>query len=310
MRSAFINRITSEVSNNNDIFIISGDAGLGVFDDFKNNMPDNFINLGIAEQNATGFAAGMAIAGFKVYVYNIIPFLLYRPYEQVRNDICYQNLPVTLVGIGSGVTYAPQGMTHYSIEDIAIARTLPNLTVISPSDPIEAELAAEYSLTSKNPVYVRLAKRGEPNIHIDKNINITEPILIKDGEDVCIIFHGTIGTEVMDARKELLKDGINVKVISIPMLNPINNDALIKIIGNSIKHIVSIEEHYKVGGLGSILLEIFASNKINDYELTTLGITHRFIHEVKDQNGMRKLFGLSKNSIVTVVRNILGHKIL
>lgn len=309
MRSAFINKITSEVSKNKDIFIITGDAGLGVFDNFKNESPDNFINLGVAEQNATGFAAGMAIAGFKVYIYNIIPFLLYRTYEQVRNDICYQNLAVTLVGIGSGVTYAPQGMTHYSIEDIAIARTLPNLTVISPSDPIEAELSAEYSLTSKNPVYVRLAKRGEPNIHMDKNINITEPILMKDGEEVCLIFHGSIGTEVMDARKELLKEGISVKVVSIPMLNPINESLLIDTIGK-VKHVISIEEHYIIGGLGSILFEIFAINKINNYELTTLGITHRFIHEIKDQNGMRKLFGLSKNSIVAVVKNILGYKIL
>ena len=309
MRSAFINKITSEVSKNKDIFIISGDAGLGVFDNFKNESPNNFINLGIAEQNATGFAAGMAIAGFKVYIYNIIPFLLYRTYEQVRNDICYQNLPITLVGIGSGVTYAPQGMTHYSIEDIAIARTLPNLTIISPADPIEAELAAEYSLRSENPVYVRMAKRGEPNIHKDKNLDITAPILMEDGEEVCLIFHGSIGVEVIDAYKELLKDGISVKLISIPMLNPINKPLLIDMIGN-VKHVISIEEHYIIGGLGGILLEIFASNKINNYELTTLGITHRFIHEIKDQNGMRKLFGLSKNSIVTVVKNILGYKIL
>ena len=304
MRSAFINKITSEVSKNKDIFIISGDAGLGVFDNFKNESPDNFINLGIAEQNATGFAAGMAIAGFKVYIYNIIPFLLYRTYEQVRNDICYQNLPVTLVGIGSGVTYAPQGMTHYSIEDIAIARTLPNLTIISPADPIEAELAAEYSLMSENPVYVRIAKRGEPNIHKDKNLDITVPILMEDGEGVCLIFHGSIGVEVIDAYKELLKDGISAKLISIPMLNPINKPLLIDMIGN-VKHVISIEEHYIIGGLGSILLEIFASNKINDYELTTLGITHKFIHEIKDQNGMREFFRISKTGIIKKVREIL-----
>src|SRR5271157_1317344 len=165
MRNTFIDTVVEASRERKDIFIISGDAGLGVFDDFKDTHSDRFLNLGIAEQDMASFSAGLSITGFKVFMYNIIPFLLYRCYEQVRNDICYQALPVVLVGIGSGVTYAPMGMTHYSVEDLGIAQTLPNLKVFSPSDPIEAKLAADYSLGSESPVYVRLAKRGEPNIH-------------------------------------------------------------------------------------------------------------------------------------------------
>src|SRR3990172_3545592 len=183
MRNTLINTIIDACKKREDVFVISGDAGLGVFDEFKEAYKNRFLNLGIAEQNMASFAAGLAMSDFKVYIYNIIPFLLYRCYEQVRNDICYQELPVTLVGIGSGITYAPQGMTHYSVEDLGIAQTLPNLTVISPIDPIEAKLAARYSLSSESPVYVRLAKRGEPNIHKNENIDITEPQLIEDGED-------------------------------------------------------------------------------------------------------------------------------
>ena len=165
------------------------------------------------------FAAGLSMTGFKVYMYNIIPFLLYRCYEQVRNDICYQELPVTLVGIGSGITYAPQGMTHYSIEDIGIARTLPNLEIISPVDPLEAKLAASYSLDCKSPVYVRLAKRGEPNIHKDENFDITKPQLIREGNKIAILFHGSIGTEVMDSLEGMKETPM---VISIPMLSPLD----------------------------------------------------------------------------------------
>src|SRR5690242_9623991 len=129
MRNAFIDTILASCGQRDDIFIISGDAGLGVFDNFKEKFPGRFLNLGAAEQNTISFAAGLALTGFKVVVYNIIPFVLYRCYEQVRNDICYQDLPIILAGIGSGLTYSPQGMTHYSIEDLGIARTLPNLTV-------------------------------------------------------------------------------------------------------------------------------------------------------------------------------------
>ena len=131
MRNSVIERITKEAEKRKDVFLITGDAGFGVLDNYKKLFPENFLNLGVAEQNMIGIASGLGLIGFKVFVYNIVPFLLYRCYEQVRNDICYQNVPVTLIGIGSGVTYSPQGVTHYSVEDIALARTLPNLVILS-----------------------------------------------------------------------------------------------------------------------------------------------------------------------------------
>lgn len=303
MRNAFIDTIIAECQQREDVFIISGDAGLGVFDQFKEQHPDRFINLGIAEQNMIGHAAGMALAGFKVYVYNITPFVLYRCYEQVRNDICYQKLPVTLVGIGCGLTYAMQGMTHYSVEDLGLARTLPNLQVFSPMDPIEARLAAQYSLASEQPVFVRLAKRGEPNIHTDKSFNITCPQRIADGEKIALVFHGTVVSEVLKAKEVLNARGISPRIISLPMVQPLPFGQLQAMLGG-IEQVFVVEEHYANSGLGAVLaLEHARTNAA--WRLHCLGIAPGFVHEIKNQEGLREHYGISAAAIVQRVTEAL-----
>ena len=300
MRNTFINTIIDACKTREDVFIISGDAGLGVFDEFKDVYQDRFLNLGVAEQNMTSFAAGLALSDFKVYLYNIIPFVLYRCYEQVRNDICYQELPVTLVGIGSGITYSPQGMTHYSVEDLGIAQTLPNIKAFSPIDPIEAKLAARYSLSCESPVYVRLAKRGEPNIHKSENFDITEPQLIEDGEDIALVFHGSIGLEVLKTREILKKDGILPKFISIPMVMPINIEKLLSLL-KSTKCVITVEEHFINSGIGSMLSREYVKTNPG-WKLFTLGIQDEFIHVIKDLDGMREYFGISASKIAEYIR--------
>lgn len=304
MRNAFINAVIEACKTREDIFIISGDAGLGVFDEFKDVHADRFLNLGVAEQNMASFAAGMAMTGFKVYTYNIIPFTLYRCYEQVRNDICYQELPVTLAGIGSGITYAPQGMTHYSIEDIGIAQTLPNLTVISPIDPVEARLAALHSLESKVPVYVRLAKRGEPDIHLNRDFDITVPQVLREGSDVAVIFHGSISAEVMKAYEQLVSKNIHPLLVSAPMVQPLNKERLLHILGN-VKHVISIEEHFENSGLGNILRKISLESDCS-WKLKVMGIPCKFIHEIKDTEHMRKHYGISSLDIVNAITALVG----
>lgn len=296
MRNAFIDNIINKVENNKNIFMITGDAGLGVFDSFKNDFPDNFLNLGVAEQNMISFASGMALTGRKVYIYNIIPFLLYRCYEQVRNDIAYHELPVVLVGIGSGVTYSPQGMTHYSVEDIGIANTLPNLQVFSPIDPIEAQAIADYSIHSKDPLYVRLAKRGEVNIHKQNILDITKPQLIRKGCDFALIVHGSIGIEALQASTELSKIGVDVTLLSMPMIKPFDINTLLPFLDN-ITTIITIEEHYIHNGFGSILSYECSRLDLN-FKIHHLGIENKFIHAIKDNAGMRDLFGISSKKIV------------
>jgi transketolase len=303
MRNTFINTIVDACKERDDIFIITGDAGLGVFDEFKDIHCDKFLNLGIAEQNMISFSSGLYMAGFKVYVYNIIPFLLYRCYEQVRNDICYQKVPVVLVGIGSGITYAPAGMTHYSVEDIGIALTLPNLTIISPIDPVEAKVAALYSLKSENPVYVRLAKKGEPNIHRNDLFDITVPQIIKNGSNIAILFHGSISAEVMKSYNELTKKGIFPTLISVPMIQPINIEAILDIL-KDMKFVIIVEEHFENSGLGSILSKIY-TEYMPPWKLKTMGLPYKFIHEVKDTDGMRRCYGISSDDIFKTIESLV-----
>ena len=305
MRNTFINTVIKECRLRNDIFIISGDAGLGVFDQFKDEYPDHFFNMGVAEQNTISFAAGLALTGFKVFVYNIIPFVLYRCYEQVRNDICYQELPIVLVGIGSGVTYAPMGMTHYSIEDIGIAQTMPNLTVISPIDPIEAKLAAEYTLTANEPVYVRLAKRGEPDIHVDNHFDLKKPRLLADGTKSAIVFHGSIGPEVLEAKNILSKEGINIKLISIPVVLPLDCSSLFALL-HDVEHLFSVEEHFISCGLGSILAREHSKSNPG-FKLHLLGISNEFIHIIGDNARIRDYYGISADKIAETVKKILSN---
>ena len=304
MRNAFINTILEACTQREDIFIISGDAGLGVFDTFKEEHPDRFLNLGAAEQNMISFAAGMAMTGYKVLVYNIIPFVLYRCYEQVRNDICYQDLPIILAGIGSGLTYSPQGMTHYSVEDLSLARTLPNLTVLSPIDPVEARLAAHYALSASMPVYVRLAKRGEPDIHTVPQFDITKPQLLMGGDTkVALLCHGSIGEETLLAARLLAGEGIYPRVYSVPMVQPLDRVALLDCL-QGVLAVVTVEEHYSSCGFGASLREIIMDSGL-PCSLTTLGVPSRFIHEVHDTSGMRKLFKIDSDSIAVTVKTQL-----
>lgn len=299
MRNSVINKITKCARENKKIFMVTGDAGFGVLDNFQKRFPKRFLNLGVAEQNMIGFSAGLAMAEYKVFVYNIIPFVLYRCYEQVRNDICYQKLPVTLIGIGSGVTYAPQGSTHYAIEDIALARTLPNMIILSPSDPLEAMKCAEYAIKSKKPVYIRISKSGEPVIHKDGVIDITKPIVVTEGKDIAILFHGSVSTEVVEILKSLNSLPLS---LSIPMLQPLDFDSLLE----KLKHVhtlVTVEEHYIEGGLGSIISEWITNERL-PFKLKKLGIKNEFIHKIKNMKGMREFYGISSDKIKKEIKKI------
>jgi transketolase len=286
-----------------DVFIISGDAGLGVFDDFQKERSDQFLNLGVAEQNTTGFGAGMALAGYKVFIYNLVPFVLFRCYEHVRNDICYQRLPVTLVGIGSGITYAPQGMTHYAVEDLGLMQTLPGFRVFSPADPVEARLAARYSLTADGPVYVRLAKRGEPVLHAANSFDITQPQVLRKGTDCAIVFHGSISTEAIKAGQLLAEDGISARVISVPQVQPFSEESFFSMAAD-VKMVVVVEEHFVNCGLGRTIEAAYLRREPR-WVLRTLGLPFSCIHEVKDTQAMRAHYGISAEAIVAEVRKTL-----
>lgn len=293
MRNSVAKRVHEYCKNNRGGFLITGDAGFGVWDEFQRDIPNQYLNPGINEQATIGLAAGMALSGHKVFIYNIIPFVLYRCYEQVRNDICYQDLPIVMIGIGSGITYAPAGMTHYAVEDIAIARTMPNLTIFSPSDPVQSRKAIEYAITANTPVYIRISKAGEP-ILFDEQIDITKLNYIKQEGDVAILFHGSISDEVISAAKILEKEGIKAALISSAKLN-VDDSFEYETIFNRYKKVFVVEEHFENGGLGSILQEA-------GFDPVKIAIKNHFLHDIGNAKFLRTLYGIDSSGIAKKVK--------
>lgn len=304
MRPAFARALLEAATGRDDLYVVTGDAGLGVLDDFAARYPTSIANLGVAEQNAIGFAAGLALGGRRVVVYNIIPFVLYRCYEQVRNDVCYQELPVVLVGTGAGVAYAPAGMTHYALEDLALAASLPNLRVFSPCDPLEAEAAVRAALEDPGPVYVRLGKSGEPRLRASPVLDARAPAILSEGADAALVFHGGVGTEVVAAADRLQGEGIACRVVSVPQVQPLDADRLLELCAG-VGHVVCVEEHFAGSGLGCRLALLWAERRPGP-ALYRHGVPDRFVHEVMHQASLRRHFGLSADAIAERVRGLVS----
>jgi transketolase len=296
MRNTAAKEILEYCKTNENGFLIAGDAGFGVWEEFQETIPSQYINPGINEQATIGIASGMALSGHKVFYYNIIPFVLMRCYEQVRLDICYTNLPIVLIGIGSGVTYAPAGMTHYSVEDIALAKTMPNLNIISPSDPVQVQKAMQYAIKSNSPTYIRISRSGEPTI-FEQNIDITKLTYLKEGSKKAIVFHGSIVDEVLKASEELE----DVSIISLAMIAPLDKDETKNIL-EKYDSVYVVEEHFEDGGLGTILNDFAMQNNIA-VKIKKLAIENHYIHKIGNCNYLRKEFKIDSDSIVQRVQN-------
>jgi transketolase len=287
-----------------ELVVLTGDAGLGVLDGLREERPSAFLNLGVAEQNMAGFAAGLALTGHKVFLYNIVPFLLYRCYEQVRNDLCGQRLPVVLVGIGSGVTYAPAGMSHYAVEDVGLAATLPGLTVLSPCDVHEARAAAAFALAADSPVYVRLAKRGGPELHAGPLASLEAPIRVREGSDCAILFHGSIADSALDAAERLERLGISAALVSVPRLRPLDEGALLGALAG-FPRVATVEEHFPGIGLGG-MVERAKGRGGAPWGLRTFGIPERYLRSIRDTAGMRREFGIDGEGLAASVARWCG----
>ena len=290
MRNSVANYIKELAKKDKKLFVIAGDAGLGVWDDFKDTK--QFINPGVNEQLDIAMAAGLSLMGHKVIYYNIAPFVIMRPYEFVRNDICYQELPAILIGTGSGITYAPAGVTHYALEDITIALSMPNLQIFSPSDPVEAIECFKYAYTSKNPSYIRLAKSGENVLH-QKNIDITKPIFTnKANSNAILLVHGSVVDEV-----EKILDIVSLNVVTVPFLNSdVDWEDFLK----HYQFVFTLEEHFVNGGFGSYL-----NDKI-DKKVYKFGIKNEYIHKVGDRDFLRKYYEIDGESVGKKTKDIIN----
>lgn len=306
MRNRFSKILTEVAKQDEQLILLVGDIGFNVFDDFIETFPKKFLNAGVAESNMIGTAAGMAMNTMKPIVYTIIPFLLMRTFEQIRNDICMHNLQVTLVGVGGGLSYDTLGPTHHAIEDIAIMRSLPNMQVLTPSDPDEVEWLFPLAFSHKGPTYLRLGKGGERNLLQDEqkaSRKFGSPHEIIKGEKITIVSCGPILNEVLSVREILKKNDINPSIINIHSIKPFKkNEFLEKIKGKDI--IISIEEHSIIGGLGDVVSDALSGMQNSPIQIK-FGINDVFVKEVGTRDYQLKTHGLSPNKIANEIIKIL-----
>jgi len=301
MRIAFVHTLIKLAQRNKKIMLLTGDLGYSVFEEYIQKFPDQYINMGVAEQNMTGMAAGMALEGRIPIIYSIAPFVTMRNFEQIRNDICYQNANVKIVGVGAGFSYGPYGHTHHALEDIGIMRTLGNMRIYGPGDPTEVEMLTESTITHIGPVYLRLGKAGETRIQDDKSKIIPgKAFVIQDGKDITLIGTSTLLYRAYETAKKLkLKFGISVKLVSMHTIKPLDEEAIIAS-ARTTKAIFTIEEHSIIGGLGSAVAEVLAENNISII-FKRIGVPDRFTKVMGKQEYMRKANNLGVDQIVNTI---------
>lgn len=295
IRDAFFDALYDIAAKDSNVIFLTADMGAMSLYRFKRDLGEQYINVGVAEQNLVGIAAGLALSGRKVFIYAIAPFITQRCYEQIKVDICGMNLPVTIIGVGVGIAYGGDGHTHHATQDIAIMRALPGMTIINPSDPILCEKAAYMAYNNAGPVYVRIDKGYISNLY-SHNDKIASGIKeIKHGKDVLIITTGIIAHNAIKIAEDLSHKSINAGVLDIYMIKPIDNKKLINII-RKYDSLVTLEEHSIVGGIGSIVCEVLADNR-KALPIKRFAIEDKFCNGYGDREWMHKYYGLDMESV-------------
>jgi transketolase len=298
VRNTFAKTFHEAAQKDSRLCVVVADISpAGAMDQFRKQFPDRFINTGVAEQIMIGICAGMSMRGLKPFAYTIATFALYRPFEFIRDDLCYQNLPVTVVGIGGGVTYSTLGGTHHAMEDVAIASAIPNMRVLAPCDPEETRAATQWCVAQEEgPVYLRLGKAGEPLITQD-----AEPFafgkvrLLREGHDACILGYGPVLKLGMDAAGKLETRGISVAVASVHTLKPLDHEGIAGLLSR-FSRVVILEEMVPRGGLGESVKAI-AWDSRQSCEIKCLSLKHEFIHSYGSHAELLAVHGIEVETI-------------
>ena len=303
MRDAFIRSLTDLAEQDDRVMLLTADLGFKIFNRFAERFPGRFLNMGVAEANMTGMGAGLALGGMRPFIYSIVPFVVMRNYEQIRDDICYNNVAVTVVGVGGGYSYGHCGPTHHALEDLALMRLLPNMIVVAPGDPVEVELAMRASLMHTGPVYVRLGRAGDPVVHRQAPVfALGCAIVVREGADCSIISTGGMLPVAVSAAEALGQAGIGAEVLSMHTVKPLDEEALRQRLQRRIP-LFTLEEHFRAGGLGSAVAEFVASSGGGPLHL--LGVSDEFAHLSGDQEHLRRQQGLSADQVAARIRSTL-----
>ena len=304
MRDAFIRGLTTLAESDNRIMLLTGDLGYKLFDDFAVRYPGRFLNMGVAEQNMVGVAAGLATEGFRPFVYSIATFATLRCLEQIRDDVCYNDLPVTIVGVGGGFSYGANGPTHHATEDLTMMRALPHMTVVAPGDPVETEQSIAALVAIDGPAYLRLGRTGDPVVHKTRPaFRIGKAITLKEGEDCALISTGGMLPESVEAAALLANRGIAARVVSMHTVKPLDEHALEQSFRTKLT--VTLEEHSRVGGLGSAVSEWMTTEHVPGH-LLMIAAKDSFASKTGSQESLRRCNGLNAESIALQVQEKLG----
>jgi transketolase len=307
MRNAFADELTKLGDEDDRVVMLSGDIGNRLFDAFKDKHQNRFFNCGVAEANMTGLAAGLAMNGLRPVTYTITPFVTTRCLEQIRTDICYHELPVTIVAVGAGLAYAGLGPSHHACEDIAFLRTLPNMVVICPGDAWEVRAALRAVMKQDKPVYIRMGKKGEPKVHqgpVEK-FAIGKAIPVVEGSEICLLSTGNMLPEAIEAGRLLEKVGKSVRVVSFHTVKPLDADCLTEALGR-FELVVTVEEHSVIGGFGSAVVEWAVDNGVDTRKVLRIGTPDKFFKESGEQEHARKQLGLSADQIAARIASHLS----
>jgi transketolase len=306
VRDVFIRSLTELAAANDRILLITGDLGFGVLTNYSEKYPAQFLNAGVAEQNMTGLAAGLALDGRTVFTYSIANFPILRCLEQIRNDAAYHDANVKIVAIGGGFSYGALGMSHHATEDIAILRALPQVTVVVPGDDWETDHATRAIAASQGTCYLRLDKSSAGDTsHPGEQFELGRARTVRKGARVAVITCGGILGEVIAAADQVSGEGITPTVISMHTVSPIDRASIVEV-ARSHDALITVEEHGLAGGLGSAVAEVLADAGTFPKRFKRLGIEgHHYVSKVGSQDYLRRECGLDAASIATQLRQIV-----
>ena len=309
MRQTCLNMVYELAKNDPRIFFIGSDLGIGTLQQFREEMPDRFFMEGVSEANLIGMAAGLAMEGKIPYVNTIATFLTRRCFEQNVVDICLHNVNVRLIGNGGGLVYAPLGPTHLAIEDLAILRAIPNMTILVPADAKEMCRVMPLTVEYPGPIYIRLAKGNDPIVTTDHApFVIGKAIPMREGSDAGIVTTGITLKHALEAADLLGRQGISARVMHVPTVKPLDIDAILDHAAK-VPVIVTIEEHTLMGGLGSAVAEVIAEANFDPAKrFRRIGIPDVFPDEYGSQASLMERYSITVEHLVSVVRGLVEQR--
>ena len=306
MRGAFFRALAKLAERDERVFLAVGDLGFGVAEDFARRFPERFLNAGVAEQNLTGIAAGLALSGKIVFTYSIANFPILRCLEQVRSDVCYHRANVKIVCVGGGFAYGSLGPSHHATEDLAIMRALPQMTVLAPGDPQEAEAATRAIAEHAGPCYLRLVRAGEPKVHRAQiDFRLGRAIQVCEGNDLTLISTGGMLETGVRVAERLHDQGLQARLLSMHTLKPLDENA-VRQAARETGAVFTLEEHSVIGGLGSAVAEVLAESGEAAVTFKRFGLPSSFACVAGTQEYLRAHYGLSPQAVGNAIASQLA----